>query len=104
MPSVPLGRPGPLPRTAWKQRVRVLTDAAGVSLDGFGELVETELSRLDGLLFTATPAEELDEISRWSRLADAAWCGQVRAIVAAHNRMNELDREFLACEVAPALN
>ena len=104
MPLAPLGRPGPLPRTAWKQRARVLADASGVSLDGLGELVESELTRLDGLLFTATPAEELDEISRWARLADGAWCGQVRAIVATRNRMSELDREFLACEVALALN
>ncbi len=104
MPAQPIGRTGPLPRTAWRDRARVMASAAGVSLEGLGELVEAELTRLDGVLFTATPTEDLDEISRWARLADAAWCGQVRAIVAAHNRMTPAEREFLACEVSLALN
>jgi hypothetical protein len=68
------------------------------------ELVDAERSRSETVLFTATPAEELDEISRWGRLADAAWCGQVRAIVAAHARATPTQREFLPCEVALALN
>lgn len=99
-----LGRTGPLPRTAWADRVRVLAQASGVSVEGLGELVGSELTRLDDVLFTATSAEELDEVSRWQRLADAAWCGQVRTIVAMHNRMDACEREFLACEVALALN
>jgi hypothetical protein len=104
MPITELGRTGPLPRTAWSDRVRVLADASGVSSNGLGDLVETELARADGVLFTATPTEELDQISRWQRLSDAAWCGQVREIVASHNRMSTTQREFLACEVALALN
>lgn len=104
MPITELGRTGPLPRTAWADRVRVLADSSGISTAGLGELVETELTRADGVLFTVTPAEELDQISRWQRLGDAAWCGQVRDIVAAHNRMDVTQREFLACEVALALN
>ncbi len=104
MSTPTVGRPGAMPRTAWRDRVRVLESAAGVTLDGLGELVEAELTRVEGVLFTATPAEELDEISRWARLSDAAWCGQVRAIGAAHNRMPAAQREFLPCEVALALN
>ncbi|HUR14775.1 MAG TPA: hypothetical protein VM097_09830 [Mycobacteriales bacterium] len=94
----------PRPRTAWRERVSVLADASGVQLDGLGELVEAEVSRVEGLLFTATPTEDLDEISRWQRLSDAAWCGQVRSIVAAWNRATETEREFLACEVSLALS
>lgn len=104
MPTTEIGRTGPLPRTAWADRVRLLADAKGVSAEGLGDLVESELARLDGLLLTTTPTDELDEISRWQRLADAAWCGQARGIVAAHNRMNDAEREFLGCEIALALN
>ncbi|HUR51322.1 MAG TPA: hypothetical protein VMZ11_04280, partial [Mycobacteriales bacterium] len=104
MPVVELGRSGPLPRTAWADRVRVLADASGVDVVGLGELLEAERDRAEGVLFTSTPATELDQISRWQRLADAAWCGQVRTIVAMHNRMSPTEREFLACEVALALN
>src|SRR5690349_6883018 len=93
----------PRPRTAWRDRVSVLADAAGVSVDGLGQLLETELCRREQVLFTATPAEDLDDISRWQRLADAAWCGQVRAVVAAWNRASSSEREFLSCEVSLAL-
>lgn len=44
------------------------------------------------MLFTATPREELDEIGRFQRLADQAWAGQVRAIVAAYNRCSQEQR------------
>ena len=36
MPITELGRTGPLPRTAWTDRVRLLADAAGVSSAGLG--------------------------------------------------------------------
>jgi hypothetical protein len=95
---------GPRRATVWAARERVLADATGIAPEALAAMVETELDRCDGVLFTATPTEELDDISRWQRLADAAWCGQVRAIVAAHNRMGRSEREFLACEVSLALN
>lgn len=104
MSSSQLGRTGPLPRTAWADRVRVLADANGVGVEGLGAMLEEEVARSERLLFTVTPAEELDEVSHWQRLADAAWCGQVRTIVAMHNRMTPGEREFLACEMALALN
>lgn len=85
-------------------RVRVLESGAGVDATRLAGLVEVEQDRAASTLFTVTPAEELDDISRWHRLEDAAWCGKVRAVVAAHNRMRGLDRELLSCEVALALN
>jgi hypothetical protein len=44
--------------------------------------VDAELSGTDGMLFTATPREELAGIGRFQQLKDQAWVGQVRAIVA----------------------
>ena len=104
MSFVPTGVPGARPRTAWADRVRVLGDASGVDTAQLAALLEAEQARSAQTLFTVTPAEELDEISRWARLADAAWCGQVRAVVAAYNRASRTDREFLSCEVALGLN
>jgi hypothetical protein len=66
--------------------------------------VEREIERSDSLLFTLTPREELDEIGRWQQLADQAWVGQMRAIVAAHNRAGLERREFACDEVALAIN
>ncbi|MCA1713140.1 MAG: HNH endonuclease [Actinobacteria bacterium] len=66
-------------------------------------LVDRSISRTEGLLFTATPAEELDEIGRWQQLKDQAFAGQVRAIVAAYNRASQEEREFAADEVGLAV-
>jgi len=65
--------------------------------------VDAELSGADGMLFTATPREELDGIGRFQQLKDQAWVGQVRAIVAAWNRATDAQREFAADEVALAI-
>jgi hypothetical protein len=65
--------------------------------------VEGALSGADGMLFTATPREELDGIGRFQQLKDQAWVGQVRAIVAAWNRATDAQREFAADEVALAI-
>src|SRR3954467_10501284 len=66
-------------------------------------LVDESFSRFEGLLFTATPTEELDEIGRWQQLKDQAFAGQVRAIVAAYNRAGAEEREFAADEVGLAI-
>ena len=95
---------GPRRATVWAEREKVLASATGISPEALAAMVDTELDRVDGVLFTATPTEDLDDISRWQRLADAAWCGQVRVIAAAHNRMERGEREFLGCEVSLALN
>jgi hypothetical protein len=65
--------------------------------------VDGSLARTEGLLFTATPAEELDEIGRWQQLKDQAWAGQVRAIVAAYNRASADARDFAGDEVGLAI-
>ncbi|MEO6205480.1 MAG: hypothetical protein ABIO67_08880, partial [Mycobacteriales bacterium] len=41
-------------------------------------LVDSSIARTEGLLFTATPTEELDAIGRWQQLKDAAFAGQMR--------------------------
>jgi hypothetical protein len=76
---------------------------AALSVEKLASLVDRALDRHAGLLFTATPREELDEIGRFQQLKDLAWVGQVRAIVAAWNRASESEREFAGDEVALAV-
>lgn len=65
--------------------------------------VDAELDRCDGLLFTATPREDLLEVARWQRLEDQAWCGRIRHVVAATYRMTAEERDFAGDEMALAL-
>ena len=65
--------------------------------------VDRSIARTDGMLFTATPAEELDAIGRWQQLKDRAFAGQMRDVVAAYNRASAADREFAADEVGLAV-
>ena len=74
-----------------------------MSPEHLAAFVDGSLARTEGLLFTATPAEELDEIGRWQQLKDQAWAGQVRAIVAACNRASGEQREFAGDEVGLAI-
>jgi hypothetical protein len=76
---------------------------AALSAEKLASLVDRALDRHAGLLFTATPREELEEIGRFQQLKDLAWAGQVRAIVAAWNRASESEREFAGDEVALAV-
>ncbi|MEO6204819.1 MAG: DUF222 domain-containing protein [Mycobacteriales bacterium] len=66
-------------------------------------LVDGSIARTEGLLFTATPTEELDAIGRWQQLKDQAFAGQMREIVAAYNRATGAQREFAADEVGLAI-
>src|SRR3954470_11650610 len=84
--------------TSWSSRP-VPTAMSVEELAGF---VDTSISRMDGLLFTATPTEELDAIGTWQRLKDLAFAGQMREIVAAYNRASSEQREFAADEVGLA--
>jgi hypothetical protein len=86
--------------TAWRGR----SVLPSVDLPGLGALVDAELDRVDGLLFTATPREDLDEIGRFQRLKDQAFAGQLRAIVAMVVRPQREQREFAPDEVSLALN
>src|SRR4051812_18830694 len=85
--------------TAWSSRP-VPTAMSVEELAGF---VDTAISRMDGMLFTATPTDELDAIGNWQRLKDLAFAGQMRAIVAAYNRAGREEREFAADEVGLAI-
>ena len=67
-------------------------------------LVGAELDRCEGLLFTATARTDLVEVARWQLLADQAWCGQLRSIVAATCRMSAVERDFAGDELALATN
>jgi hypothetical protein len=68
-----------------------------------GGYVEAAVSGADGMLFTATPRQELDGIGRFQQLKDQAWVGLNREIVAAYNRASGAQREFAADEVALAI-
>ncbi len=79
--------------------------AVPVALDpaALAELVDKAQSRAEGLLFTATPRDELDEIGRWQRLEDLAWAGKARAVVAAANSAGSWARPFAGDETALAI-
>jgi hypothetical protein len=76
---------------------------SALSPEKLAALVDRSVARTEGLLFTATPAEELDAIGRWQQLKDQAFAGQMREIVAAYNRASGRDREFAADEVGLAV-
>src|SRR5438270_13382486 len=76
---------------------------SALSPEKLAALVDRSIARTDGMLFTATPTEELDEIGRWQQLKDQAFAGQCRAIVAAFNRAEHEAREFAGDEVGLAV-
>ena len=85
--------------TDWSSR----PDVPALGPEDLAALVDRTLDDSLGMLFTATPREELDEIGRFQRLQDQAWAGQLRAIVAAYNRCTDAQREFASDEVALAI-
>ena len=74
-----------------------------MSAEQLAAFVDRAVLRTEGLLFTATPTEELDAIGRWQQLKDQAFAGQMREIVAAYNRASRAQREFAADEVGLAV-
>src|SRR4051812_20203973 len=76
---------------------------AAMSVEQLAGFVETSIARTDGMLFTATPTEELDEIGRLQQIKDHAYAAQLRAIVAAYNRAGREERQFAADEVGLAI-
>jgi hypothetical protein len=74
-----------------------------MSPERLASFVDRSIARTDGMLFTATPTEELDAIGRWQQLKDQAFAGQMREIVAAYNRAGVDEREFAADEVGLAV-
>src|SRR3954470_543605 len=85
--------------TAWSSRPVL----AAMSVEELAGFVDRSISRMDGMLFTATPTEELDEIGRLQQIKDQAYAAQLRAIVAAYNRASKEAREFAADEVGLAI-
>lgn len=85
--------------TSWSSR----PVPTALSPERLAGLVEQSLARTEGMLFTATPTEELDSIGRWQRLKDLAFAGLMRDVVAAHNRASREQREFAGDEVGLAI-
>ncbi len=84
----------------------MVSTAPPIAALGAAELakwVDASCLRADGLLFTGTARTDLDEIASWQRLADLAFAGQCRAIVAACNRASRADRDFVPDEVGLAI-
>ena len=76
---------------------------SALSPEQLASFVDREVTRLDGMLFTATPVEELDAIGQFQRAKDRAFAGLMRAIVAAYNRAGAAERDFAADEVGLAV-
>src|SRR3954449_7006532 len=76
---------------------------SAMSPEKLASFVDRSIARTDGMLFTATPTEELDAIGRWQQLKDQAFAGQMREIVAAYNRASAEAREFAPDEVGLAI-
>jgi hypothetical protein len=85
--------------TDWSSRP-VLT---AMSPERLAALVDRSIEQSAGMLFTATPTEELDAIGRWQRSRDLSFVGMMREIVAAHNRASAEQRQFAADEVGLAI-
>ena len=66
-------------------------------------LLQRAQARSAGKVRAATPAEDFEGITSWSRLQDQAAAGLWRAISASHSRAGRGDREFLGDEVALAI-
>ncbi|MDX6214693.1 MAG: hypothetical protein QOG99_277, partial [Frankiales bacterium] len=60
------------PVTDWSSR----PDVPALGPEALAALLDRTLDDSLGMLFTATPREELDEIGRFQRLQDQAWAGQ----------------------------
>ena len=90
-----------MPTTCTDWTSRSVPEAWGPSR--LAAYVDAAVSAADGMLFTATPREELDGIGRFQQLKDQAWVGLNREIVAAWNRATDAEREFAADEVALAI-
>lgn len=74
-----------------------------MSPERLAAFVDRSIARTDGMLFTASPTEELDAIGRWQQLKDQAFAGQMREIVTAYNRASREQRDFAGDEVGLAV-
>ncbi|MBC7678093.1 MAG: hypothetical protein H7233_03745, partial [Pseudorhodobacter sp.] len=51
-----------------------------LSAECLAVLLEDTSLRSGELLFTSAAGSQLDEVARWQRLEDLAWCGKARAL------------------------
>ena len=65
--------------------------------------VEAAIGRADGMLFTATPTQDLDEVIVWQQLANQVFAGMLRTLTAACNRASTAERFWVGDEVALAI-
>ncbi|MDX6198738.1 MAG: hypothetical protein QOJ79_1889 [Actinomycetota bacterium] len=81
----------------------LLEQSGQLSPEKLAAFVDGAVSRSEGMLFTATPTEELDAIGRWQRAKDRAFAGMMREIVAGYNRASREQRQFAPDEVGLAV-
>ena len=91
--------PTPTDTTDWTARAV----PSALTPERLAALVDRSLDAVEGMLFTATAREDLDDIGRWQQLKDQAFAGQLRAIVAAYNRASSQHRFFAGDEVGLAI-
>ncbi|MGB8649801.1 MAG: hypothetical protein WCD35_03980, partial [Mycobacteriales bacterium] len=76
--DVPLALDG----APWWRKPRPVP-VAPMAPEGLAARIDAAQDRADRVLFTVTPREELGAFAKWQRMADEAWCGQLRDVVAA---------------------
>jgi len=74
-----------------------------LSAERLAVLLEDTLLRSGELLFTSAAGSQLDEVARWQRLEDLAWCGKARALAGLQAGADATSGEFVGDEVALAL-
>ena len=67
-------------------------------------MVEQAQSQFDGMLFTATPTQDLDAVTACQHLANQAFALMLRTLTALTNRAGSDEREGVPDEIALALN
>ena len=81
-----------------------LCDPLDVEAARVAEMVEQAQSRCEGMLFTATPTQDLDAVITCQHLANQAFALMPRTLTALTNRAGSNEREWVPDEIALALN
>ena len=81
-----------------------LCDPLNVEAIRVAGMVEAAQSRCEGMLFTATPTQDLDAVITCQHLANQAFALMLRTLTALTNRAGSDEREGVPDEIALALN
>ena len=81
-----------------------LCDPLDVEAARVAGMVEAAQSRCEGMLFTATPTQDLDAVTACQHLANQAFALMLRTLTALTNRAGSDEREEVPDEIALALN